>query len=203
MDQQQSVKNSGDQSVALKTAIPSPHPVVKAPAIVEETPINKRAAKPLRKTGNSSFSIKKRVEEEKSADDLPDEEILRTDLPREDFTQAQVSDFWNKFLEKLKVEHNIPAHNALASTEILVNNHEIVFEFVSQSSESEFDLYKNRIRNGLRNHLNNHYFTIRIQLSEKEVQNHILSNKEKFDRLLEKNPTLLRLKEEFGLDLFD
>lgn len=156
----------------------------------------------MRKTGASSFSIKKRVEDEKTPDQV-EEEVLTDGLPKDPFTVEQVNDFWLKFLERLKVEHNIPAHNALSGTDIAVYNEEIVFEFVSQSSEGEFDLYKNRIRNGLRNHLNNHYFTIRIQLSEKEVQNHILTNKEKFDRLLEKNSSLLRLKEEFGLDLFD
>ena len=82
-------------------------------------------------------------------------------------------------------------------------NDEIVFEFSSHSSEQEFGEYRDRIRNSLRAHLKNHYFGIQIRFSEKEAENHILSKKEKFEKLSEKNPILLKLKEEFVLDLYE
>lgn len=131
------------------------------------------------------------------------EEILRDDLPREKFNLDQVNEGWKRFLDRLKVEHNIPSYNALMTTKLEVVEGEIIFEFSSHSSEQEFDEYRDRIRNSLRAHLKNHYFTIQIKFSEREAENHILSKKEKFEKLLEKNPILLKLKEDFGLDLFE
>lgn len=57
--------------------------------------------------------------------------------------------------------------------------------------------------NGLRNAIQNFYFTIEIQFSKSESKNHILTSKEKFELFADKNPILLKLKEEFGLDLFE
>ncbi|WP_313579731.1 hypothetical protein [Chishuiella sp.] len=132
------------------------------------------------------------------------EEILRNDLPREKFTLEQVNESWKRFLDRLKIEHNIPTYNALMTTKLdIINENEIIFEFSSHSSKQEFEEYKDRIRNSMRAHLKNHYFTIEIKFSEREAENHILSKKEKFEKLSTQNPVLLKLKEEFGLDLFD
>lgn len=132
------------------------------------------------------------------------EEILRNDLPREKFTLEQVNESWKRFLDRLKIEHNIPTYNALMTTKLdIINENEIIFEFSSHSSKQEFEEYKDRIRNSMRAHLKNHYFTIEIKFSESEAENHILSKKEKFEKLSTQNPVLLKLKEEFGLDLFD
>ena len=103
------------------------------------------------------------------------EEILRNDLPREKFTLDQVKEGWKRFLDRLKIEHNIPSYNALMTTELGLEGDEIIFEFTSHSSEQEFEEYRDRIRNSLRAFLKNHYFSIQIKFSEKEATNHILS----------------------------
>ncbi|WP_413532307.1 hypothetical protein [Empedobacter brevis] len=170
-------------------------------SISEEVKEYARAAKPIKTNRNSSFSLKMALPGAKVEEDQ--EEILRNDLPREKFTLDQVKDGWKRFLDRLKIEHNIPSYNALMTTNLDLVDDEIIFEFTSHSSKQEFEEYKDRIRNSLRVFLKNHYFSIQIKFSEKEAENHILSNKEKFDKLLDKNPILLKLKEEFGLDLYD
>lgn len=102
------------------------------------------------------------------------------------------------------MEQSIPAFNALATTTInLKENNVIQLEFISASSEAEYEIYKSRIMNGLREAINNYYFTIDVKLSEAEAKNHILSTKQKFEAFVKKNPTILKLKEEFGLDLYE
>ncbi|QES92539.1 hypothetical protein F0358_07320 [Empedobacter brevis] len=160
-----------------------------------------RAAKPIKVNRSSSFSLKMALPGAKVEEHQ--EEILRNDLPREEFTLEQVKEGWKRFLDRLKIEHNIPSYNALMTTNLDLAGDEVIFEFTSHSSKQEFEEYKDRIRNSLRVFLKNHYFTIQIKFSEKEAENHILSNKEKFEKLLDKNPILLKLKEEFGLDLYD
>ena len=133
-----------------------------------------------------------------------EEEVLRDDLPRETYTLEQVENFWNKFLDRLKIEHSIPAYNALATTNIkLLDDNVIQLEFISASSEAEYEIYKSRIMNGLRGAINNFYFTIDVKLSETEAKSHILTTKQKFELFVKKNPAILKLKEEFGLDLFE
>ncbi|MCA4810140.1 hypothetical protein IF128_10385 [Empedobacter stercoris] len=174
---------------------------VKKSVISEEVKAYTRASKPIKTSGNSSFSLKMALPGAKVQEHQ--EEILRDDLPREKFTLEQVKEGWKRFLDRLKIEHNIPSYNALMTTELGLEGDEIIFEFSSHSSEQEFEEYRDRIRNSLRAFLKNHYFTIQIKFSEKEATNHILSNKEKFKLLSDKNPVLLKLKEEFGLDLYD
>ncbi|MBQ0148828.1 MAG: hypothetical protein KBS93_10415 [Flavobacteriaceae bacterium] len=169
--------------------IPSPEP-------------KRRTNKPMGSSSGSAFSLKSAIKDIKK--DLVEEEVLRNDLPREKYELSDIQNFWNKFLERLKLEQNIPAYNALSTTTIYVEeNNVITLEFISASSESEFETYKNRIINGLRNSIKNFYFTIEVKYSAQEAKSHILTSKQKFEALVLKNPVLLKLKEEFGLDLYE
>ena len=163
---------------------------------------NRRVNQPLGTSRGSSFSLKNTSivnKEEKG-----DEEVYRDDLPRNTYTLEQVKGFWVKFLDRLKIEHNIPAYNALSTTEIHLKEDNIIeLEFISASSETEFEIYRNRITNGLRNAIQNFYFKIEIKFSEAEAKSHILTTKEKFENFVAKNPVILTLKEDFGLDLYE
>lgn len=163
---------------------------------------NRRVNQPLGTSRGSSFSLKNaRIEKQ---DNGAEEEVYRDDLPRNPYTIEQVKGFWSKFLDRLKIEHNIPAYNALSTTEIHLKEDNIIqLEFISASSETEFEIYRNRIMNGLRNAIQNFYFTIEVKFSEAEAKSHILTTKEKFEKFAAKNPVILRLKEEFGLDLYE
>lgn len=164
---------------------------------------NKRVNKPLGTSSGSAFSLKNVVDHSAKEQEISDE-ILRDDLPRNSYTLEAVETFWNKFLEKLKIENNIPSYNALATTTIhLKEDNVIVLEFISASSETEYEIYKSRIMNGLRNAIQNFYFTIEVQFSESEAKSHILTSKQKFELFVDKNPIILKLKEEFGLDLYE
>ena len=164
---------------------------------------NKRVNKPLGTSSGSAFSLKNVVDHSTKEQAISDE-ILRDDLPRNSYTLEAVETFWNKFLEKLKIENNIPSYNALATTTVhLKEDNVIVLEFISASSETEYEIYKSRIMNGLRNAIQNFYFTIEVQFSESEAKSHILTSKQKFELFVDKNPIILKLKEEFGLDLYE
>jgi len=177
------------------------HLPIKKVEVAQEEKEFIRATKPIKSKTNSSFSLKMTLPGAKV--ELHQEEVLREDLPREMFNLEQVKQGWNQFLNRLKNNHSVPSYNALMTTELNVDEGEIVFEFTSHSSGQEFEVYRDDIRNSLRAHLKNYYFGIQIKYSEKEAENHLLSNKEKFQLLSDKNPILLKLKEEFGLDLYE
>ena len=176
----------------VATSVPSP--------VVEK---NVRANKPLGSNRGSAFSLKMVIQDQNGEDSL-DNEVLRDDLPREAYTIEQVDAYWAKFLKQIKSQNSIPAFNALETTKISLKEENIIeFEFISASSELEFENYKNRIVTGLRTELRNHYFTIEIKFAEGEAKSHILNNKQKFELFVAKNPSIALLKDELGLDLFE
>lgn len=167
-----------------------------------EKPEIKRAEKPIssQKPTPVSFNLKNifdKVEEEKSV--VED----RNNLPKEKFTEAQFKTAWNEFLENLKSQKQIPAYNAMHTAKVLIaEDLKAVFEFSSLSLSAEFDLQKDALVRSIREKLKNHYIEFEVKISETEiVQNYIKSKSEIFKEMAEKNPVLLKMKNEFGLDL--
>lgn len=191
---------SKKEEVKPITPIAPPKVVSSVPSPVVEK--NIRVNKPLGSNRGSAFSLKMVIQDQ--ANDSLDHEVLRDDLPRENYTIEQVQAYWSKFLKQIKSQNSIPAFNALETTVInLKDGNVIEFEFISASSELEFENYKTRIVTGLRTELRNHYFTIEIKFAKGEAKSHILNNKQKFELFIAKNPSIARLKEELGLDLFE
>lgn len=167
----------------------------------EILPEIKRAEKPItnKKETPVSFNLKTifdKVEEEKPVIEN------RNDLPKEPFDLEKLMNVWNEFLNDLKSQNKIPAYNALHTAVIsLTAPHIITFKFSSLSLSSEFDLQKDVLMLKMREDLQNHYIEFEVRISQAESnQNYIKSKAEIFKEMAEKNPVLLKMKNEFGLD---
>ena len=126
----------------------------------------------------------------------------RENLQKENFTENQFFEVWNEFLENLKQQRQIPAYNALHTAKVSLQNLKIIFEFDSLTLSSEFDLQRDALMLKLREKLRNHYIEFEVKISQTEItQNFIKSKAELFKEMAEKNPVLLQMKSEFGLDL--
>lgn len=160
----------------------------------------KRAEKPIftNKKPAGSFNLKTifdKVEEEKPVVQNP------RDLPSEKFTEGDVSQAWDEFLENLKIRNEVPAYNALHTARISLKGDScICFEFSSLSLASEFDLKKEGLMTAMRERLNNHFITFEVNIDSETTQNYVKSKAEIFREMAEKNPVLLKMKNEFGLD---
>lgn len=161
----------------------------------------KRAEKPISNKSEApvSFNLKTifdKVEEEKIVIEN------RDNLPKEKFTETQFMTVWNEFVENLKIQKQIPAYNALHTAKInLENEFKINFEFSSLTLSSEFDLQKDALMRILRQKLQNHYIEFEVQISKGELtQTYIKSKTDIFKEMAEKNPILLKMKNEFGFD---
>lgn len=109
---------------------------------------------------------------------------------------------WNEFVENLKIQNKIPAYNALHTAKVSLRDElKIIFEFSSLTLASEFDLQKDALMRTLREKLKNHYIEFEVHIEAKSAQNFIKSKMEIFQEMAEKNPILLKMKNEFGLDL--
>lgn len=177
-----------------RTDINNPEP---QPQIIPEL---KRADKPIltQKKSSGSFNLKTIfdiVEEEKPVIENP------KDLPSEAFTEADFLKVWNEFLENLKKQNKIPAYNALHTAKIsLKENSCISFKFSSLSLSSEFDLQKENLMPTMREKLRNHFIEFEVSIEAEPTQSYVKSKAEIFREMAEKNPVLLKMKNDFGLD---
>lgn len=166
----------------------------------QSIPEIKRANKPIstNKETPVSFNLKTifdKVEEEKPVIEN------RNDLPAEDFIENDVLLIFEEFVEGLKAQNKIPAYNALHTAKVLLKDkHQIVFEFSSLSLSSEFDLQKDALKLMMREKLNNHSIEFNVEIRSEATQNFIKSKAEIFREMAEKNPVLLKMKNELGLD---
>ena len=157
-----------------------------------------RAEKPLQREGKGSFNLKNlfvKVEEEK-----PVIESLE-DKPKTEFSEEELVKLWDEFVENLLKENKIPAYNALHTGKVQLNkNFQIQFEFTSASLSAEFDLEKDNLMRFLREKLNNYAIEFLVVIKDDQTKTFVKTNQEKFKDMAEKNPILLKMKEQFGLD---
>lgn len=158
-------------------------------------------SKPIFKTEekNVSYSLKNifnKVEEEKT------EAETNQNLPQEPFAEEQLLKLWQAFLEQLKIENKIPSYNALLTAKVkLLDNFQIEFVFSSLSTSEEFTAKKERLILELRQKLNNHSIEFVTRIDNSQTKSYIQTKPEIFMEMAKKNPLLLKLKNEFGLDL--
>lgn len=166
----------------------------------EKTPPKiQRAAKPIQNEVNRTFNLKKALEQ------VEEEIEVTEDLskkPKDDFDFEKLQHHWTEFLSLLQSENKIPAFNALQSGKLeLKSNFKIRLDFSSASLVNEFDLQKERLMGFLREKLNNYSLEFETNIIHNHTENYIKSKAELFQEMAEENPLLLKMKEEFGLDL--
>lgn len=158
-----------------------------------------RAEKPLQKNVVRPFNLKNvfnKVEEER-----PEVEDF-SGRPREEFTSEELDFQWNEFLAILLSENKIPTYNALHSGKVeLKEDFQILFTFSSASSVSEFEIKKDRLMLFLRERFNNYSLRFQTQVIHNTSENYIKTKAQLFQEMATENPLLLKMKEEFGLDL--
>ncbi|MGB6084567.1 hypothetical protein [Moheibacter sp.] len=121
--------------------------------------------------------------------------------PKDEFAQEKLMQLWEEFLNQLLKANKIPAYNALHTGKLeLKDNFKIQFEFSSASLANEFDLEKDNLMWFLREKLNNYAIDFQVQVIQDDTVKYIKTKADVFKEMAEKNPILLKMKEELGLD---
>jgi DNA polymerase III subunit gamma/tau len=142
------------------------------------------------------------IENKEIESDLPGES--KENLPKDPFTIEKVILVWEEFLHQLKEKDN-RAYNGIKDTKISLlqpNQNDIVFTYVSQSSQSEFELHKSNFLLKIRSVLNNFLIQLISRVEELKGVNLVLRKDEVFQKMVEKNPLLQKLKEELDLNIY-
>lgn len=200
----------------MKTSVPVQKPAEKSDQVISEKPAEAvvkkpteipqkeaapkmmRAEKPVKAKVSRSFDLSKLF------DKVEEEKVVLEDLsgkPKDAFTLDQLKQHWEAFLRILQSENQIPSFNALQSGKIgLKPGFVIHFEFNSGSLEAEFNSQRTRLMHFFREQLNNYAIDFQVEIKEDKEVKFIITKADVFQQLAEKNPLLLKMKQEFGLD---
>ncbi|MDC3274834.1 DNA polymerase III subunit gamma/tau [Flavobacteriaceae bacterium] len=131
-----------------------------------------------------------------------DVEIKEEDLPSDSFTQDQLNEYWDTFVDKLekKGKYNLAAILKI-DTPKLTDDDVIQLEFPNSTNKIEVERNQFDLLQFLRKSLNN--FNIRLEISVNEAMDkkYAYTSEDKYAKLLKKNPALETLKQTFNLDL--
>ena len=165
-------------------------------------PIIKKADKPLStKITTSKFSIKNILETKpEEILDAVSENSLKN-LPANHFTETDLQNYWQKFLESLRKE-DIVVYNAISGFKLQKLEENIIeIRFPSHTAKSEFDKISKDFINGFSHAVNNHSIEMKFENLGIQMKKHATTKRSIFDKYCEINPLLRELDEVFKFDL--
>ncbi|MDB4242261.1 DNA polymerase III subunit gamma/tau [Polaribacter sp.] len=186
----------------IQEPISVPKPVAAIEKIVVETP-KPKAPKPILlnvQRRSSSLSLKS-VHEKKVVQKSVVEENFE-DHPKEAFNEAKLQKLWKEYVDLLnkKGERSMAS---IVATDLpkLGDGFKINFTVPNKLMQDQFKRGRPKLLQFLRERLNNYGITIDAILNETVEKKFAYTPLEKFNKLKEKNPLLLKLRQAFELDL--
>ena len=143
------------------------------------------------------------IKEKKDWKDKKENTIIIKNEKKEDFNEKDLLDIWNQYyiLKKTKMQQNIASILKINNPK-LKENYSIEFEVPSEINKVELEKELFEILDFLKFKLNNSLIKINIIVNELEQKkSFIYSHEEKFKKFVETNSLILKLKDEFGLEL--
>ena len=178
------------------------------PEIAEE-PNSKYPSKPIAppvlsgvKRESSGLSLKSIQKKKEHQIKQMDVQIKEEDLPSDSFDEEQMLVFWNTYVEMLenKGKYNLAAILKI-DTPKLAENYTIKLEFPNSTNKIEVERQQFDILQFLRKSLSNYEISLDISVNETLEKKYAYTAKDKYKKLIEKNPALDTLKQTFNLDL--
>ncbi len=166
--------------------------------------INEKVTKPIIKTERrrssalSLNSIHKKPTVQKSIIETTENQ---QDLPKQPFTESQFLELWDAYILKLNSngEKIIASIMNANKPKVLLGSIEIVFP--NTMMEAEFLKMKPKLLRYFREKLTNYSIDFKTIVNEENEKKFAYTPQEKYNKLLEKNKALAKLKNTFKLDL--
>ncbi|MDA9284112.1 DNA polymerase III subunit gamma/tau [Flavobacteriaceae bacterium] len=172
--------------------------VDKQETLQQSPPIKEEVSSKKRVSALSLKSIQKKQQLTKEINArIPNQE----NLPTEDFTQQQMITHWNAYTEIVKGQGKYNFLSHLTMNEPKLKDGMIHLEFPNQTIKLEVERDKFELLSYMRKKLKNYNVDLVIDVNELQVKRYAYTDKEKYEKLVEKNPNLEALRNAFELDI--
>ncbi len=163
-------------------------------------------AKPLKRDRNSAFSIHSALQGKRTNnEEKPEsEDELAPDpgLPKEGFTQKQLDNLWQDYLNTLKKKGEKKLYSSLSNKEIVLKgNFEVDIALETEIQRLLFKENQAVLLRFIREKLNNYSVVFTPHVTEMQSKTGPYSPQEKFAYMVKKNPLLQKLKDTLDLDI--
>ena len=157
-------------------------------------------------SGLSLSSVRKKKEH---LDAKLAEEVQHEILPTEDFKEEDLIIYWKEYVEKLDKEGSkivasiFDISDKEKREKLTIKGTTIHIEVPNATMQMDIHGAQYGILSYVRKKLSNHDICIQVDVNEEAVKKYVFSAADKFEKLLEMNPAIGLLRQEFGLDIKD
>jgi len=157
-------------------------------------------------SGLSLSSIRKKKEH---LDAKLAEEVQHEVLPTEDFKEEDLIKYWIEYTKKLDDEGAKIVASIFDITDkekrekLTIKGTMIHIEVPNASMQMDIHGAQYGILSYVRKKLSNHDISIQVDVNEEAVKKYVFSSVDKYEKLLEMNPAIGLLRQEFNLDIKD
>jgi DNA polymerase-3 subunit gamma/tau len=127
--------------------------------------------------------------------------IDEENLPKDDFTESDLISYWNIFIKQLEENGQFNLASILSIDTPKVVGTTIYLEFPNSTNKVEVERQQYDLMMFLKKSLNNYDLHLSIDVNEEMEKQYAYTTREKYDKLLEKNPAIETLRKTFDLDI--
>ena len=122
------------------------------------------------------------------------------DLAEEKFKLEDLKVVIQEYIEQLKKEGKRNLISILNMNPVKLDNNNVIFTVANELNRVEINLEKEKLLSFICNKLNNFKIAVQVNISEIKKEKIIFTQKEKYQHLLEINPTVETLRKKFDLE---
>ena len=191
-----------EQGTTYEQSKVHPNSAYKASTDATQESINQNKEKPkeidsIAGLGVSLSSLSQKKDDKPSHDKKTiKEQISKTNS----FTQEELSQAWLNYANSLTVEVLL-RNTMLNCNPIKISDSEFDVEVGTEMNKAQLEEMNLRIMSHLHNSLQNNSITMKITISEAPIIKRPTTSRELFDELVQQNPSLQKLSDEFDLEL--
>jgi DNA polymerase-3 subunit gamma/tau len=171
-------------------------------SILETTKV--KLSKPkldIQTTGNSGLSLNS-IKTIKNHEFKANETTINLDeLPKDDFSEAQLVNSWNKYSEKVENSGKYNLASILRIDSPKLDGSNICLELPNSTNKIELESNQYDLLKFIRKELNNYEIKLSIQINEKLEKKFTYTSREKFELLKTKNNLIEKLRTDFKLSI--
>ena len=182
----------------------SPSPSRTPPPSPSPSPTPSRTPTPPSQTGSSIFKGASLSSFKKSVDTIA-EESVKDELPdlKDSFDHESLLKFWKMYSDQALADGKIQLSTTMnINTPVIHENYQIELLIDNPAQQELFQEERTELVNFLRKRLNNYTLNVYVKLDDSAKSGEVAyTNKEKYQKMVEKNPGLDDFRKQLGLEL--